>query len=66
MKNNPYLLTVEGGVFFLDRLAVDAGVGEAGADPEERVDVHADVKVSAPEQPLSPLTLPHLRLVRVH
>ena len=58
-------LTIERGVFLLDGFLVDTGIRQSAPDPEEGVDVHADVEVTAAKQPLSALTLPHLRLVRV-
>ncbi len=60
-----FVLTVEGGVFLLDGLAVGAGVGETTPDAEEGVHVHAGVKVASAQQALTALTLPRLRLVRV-
>ena len=58
-------LTIERGVFLLDGFLVDTGVRQPATDPEESIDVYADVEVTPAQQPLSALTLPHLRLIRV-
>ena len=58
-------LTIERGVLLLDGFLVDTGIRQPAPDPEEGVDVHADVEVAPAQQPLSALTLTHLWLVRV-